>query len=201
MDQIPSNSVVLDLCCGGGEIACAMAEKGATVTGIDYVPEMIELASSLFGEKGLSGLFNVGDATNLLLGDNSFSHVVCAGSSLNSMTNEDARLTMLEVTRVLRPGGVVYYGILNPISLRSIAAVGKGILQGAPRWAFYSQNKYGIKPGDTELPKGMFYVINPFRMERYKKETGLVYREMYWNIGFLGCQASMILLIGHKKLI
>jgi SAM-dependent methyltransferase len=198
VDQIPPNSKVLDLCCGGGEIASAMAEKGATVTGVDYVPEMIELATKLFEEWKLPGLFEVGDATNLPFADSTFSHVVCAGSSLNSMNNEDARLTMLEAARVVEPGGFVYHAILNPISLRSIAAVGKGILQRAPMWAFYSQNRYGIQPGEDELPRGMFYVINPLRMSRYKRETGLAYKSMRWDIGFMGCKASMTLLIGRK---
>ena len=200
VDQIPQgDSNVLDLCCGGGEIALATVKRGATVTGIDYVWEMVELAVRLFREEGYSGSFYTGDATALPPSFGaSFTHVICAGSSLNSMTNEDARLVMLEVARVLKPGGTVYYGILNPVSLRSVAAVGKGILQRAPIWSFYSRNRYGIE-ADGQVPRGMFYVIPPWKMRRYMKETGLMYRSENWNIGFMGYQAAMTLLIGRKK--
>ncbi len=43
VDQIPAESNVLDLCCGGGEMSLAIAKQGATVTGVDNVVEMCYL--------------------------------------------------------------------------------------------------------------------------------------------------------------
>lgn len=199
VSQIPSGSRVLDLCCGGGEIALAVAKRQSAVTGVDYVPEMIDLAIQRFQEEHLAGLFEVEDATTLPFSSCRFTHVICAGSSLNSMTNEDAGRAMLEAARVLTVGGTAYFAILNPLSLRSIAAVGKGRLQRAPAWAFYSQNSYGLQLGEEELPRGMFYVIPPWKLRGYMKETGLRYKSMRWDIGFLGSQASFTLLVGHKE--
>lgn len=199
VDQIPPGSNVLDLCCGGGETSVAMAERDARITGIDNVYEMCDLCRTIFQEKGYDGRFFVGDAIHLPFDDAEFTHVVCSGSSLNSMTNEDARLTMLEAARVLQPGGTVYFAILNPRSIRSVAAIVKGMFQRAPIWAFYSRNSYGVEPGEEELPRGMFYVIPSRKMKRYMADTGLTYRVSDWNIGFLGYQASMTILIGEKR--
>lgn len=205
VDQIPYSfarrySNVLDLCCGGGTLSLALAKRVTRVKGVDYVPEMVDLANALFTKTGLSGLgsFEIGDATSLRFENNTFSHVVCAGSSLNSMTNEDARLVMLEAARVLKPGGTVYFGILNPWGLRSFAAFFKGRLQKAPMWAFYSQNSYGIEPGDEPLPRGMFYVIPFWKMRKYMQETGLQWWTKHFNIGFMGYRAAMTVLIGEK---
>jgi len=199
VEQIPPGSDVLDLCCGGGEVSLAMANRSITITGIDYVPEMIALATELFAKSLHHGwILSTGDATNLRLPDNNFTHVVCAGSSLNSMTNEDARLTMLEAARVLKPGGTVYHGIINPCHPRSWAAVAKGILQRAPMWGLYSQNGYGVKLGEDPLPRGLFYIIPPWKLRRYMRETGLWWRTKNFNIGLFGCRAAMTVLIGEK---
>ena len=183
VDQIPAGSYVLDLCCGGGETSLALARQGATVTGVDYVDEMCYLARTLFAEEGRTGTFVSQDATDLLFADGSYSHVVCAGSSLNSMTNEDARLTIREIARVVKPGGTVYLAILNPRGLRNLLAVARGLVQGAPRWGFYYRSGYGIDAEGQEIPRGLSFLLSQGKLEQYMREAGLRYRISNWNIG------------------
>ncbi len=42
--DIPSNSAVLDLCCGTGRVAAAIAQRGFRTAGIDSSPAMLSLA-------------------------------------------------------------------------------------------------------------------------------------------------------------
>ncbi|MGR3295899.1 MAG: class I SAM-dependent methyltransferase [Candidatus Bathyanammoxibius sp.] len=176
MDQIPVGSNVLDLCCGGGEMSLAIAKQGATVTGVDYVKQMCYLCQELFAKEGYQAQFHNSDATNLPLASESFSHVVCAGSSLNSMPNEDARSTIREIARVVKPGGTVYLAILNPHGLRNLLAAAKGVVQGAPRWGFYYRSGYGIDPMGLEIPKGLSFLLSAGKLKQYMREAGLRYR-------------------------
>ncbi|MEQ1524347.1 MAG: class I SAM-dependent methyltransferase [Aestuariivirga sp.] len=52
---------VLDICCGTGHLAGAVAARGGRVTGIDFAPTMIEIARS----KVAGANFQVGDAETL----------------------------------------------------------------------------------------------------------------------------------------
>lgn len=184
VDQIPAGSDVLDLCCGGGETSLALAKRGATVTGVDYVVQMCYLSQNLFAKEGYKGTFLIEDATDLRFNNGSFSNVVCAGSSLNSMPNEDARLTIREIARVVKPGGTVYLAILNPRGLRNLAAAARGLVQGAPRWGFYYRSGYGIDAEGKEIPRGLSFLLSSGRLKRYMWEAGLRYSVSNWNIGF-----------------
>ena len=196
VDQIPAGSDVLDLCCGGGETSLAIAKRGTTVTGVDYVVQMCHLCRGLFAKEGYAGTFLNFDATNLAFPAASFSHVVCAGSSLNSMTNEDARLTIREIARVVKPGGTVYLAILNPRGLRNLLAAVRGLVQGAPRWGFYYRSGYGIDAEGREIPRGLSFLLSQGKLEQYMREAGLRYQVSNWNIGLA---ASHWLVTARKR--
>lgn len=183
VNQIPAGSNVLDLCCGGGEMSLAIAQQGATVTGVDYVDQMCALCRELFVREGYSGTFHNSDATNLPLASESFSHVVCAGSSLNSMPNEDARLMIREVARVVKPGGTVYLALLNPRAVLNLLATARGVTQGAPRWGFYYRSVYGLDVAGQKIPRGLAFLLSQGKLKRYMREAGLRYQVSNWNIG------------------
>ena len=43
---VQSGQRALDLCCGTGDIAFALARRGAEVTGLDFSPAMLEIAET-----------------------------------------------------------------------------------------------------------------------------------------------------------
>jgi len=91
----------LDLACGTGDLAFALAAKGARVTGIDASPRMIDAAK----ERAVSAPsvdFVVGDMTALDVPDASVD-IVTAGYALRNVPDYHAALR--EIARVLRPGG------------------------------------------------------------------------------------------------
>src|SRR5438874_6676498 len=67
---IGPGSRVLDLACGTGDIAFQAAARGASVTGLDVTPRMIELAKKKTG--GPAIFFLVGDMTALPFAANRF---------------------------------------------------------------------------------------------------------------------------------
>jgi demethylmenaquinone methyltransferase/2-methoxy-6-polyprenyl-1,4-benzoquinol methylase len=100
----------LDLACGTGDIAFALASEGAHVAGLDITPRMVELAKKKGtvtflrnAKKGDCPLFLVGDMLALPFRDQSFD-LVTTGYGIRNVPDLDVALS--EVRRVLRPGGL-----------------------------------------------------------------------------------------------
>ena len=89
---------VLDVCCGLGHLAGAMAAAGADVEGIDFAATMVTNARDNYPNLG----FREGDAEALRYPDGAFDHVVCAFGVMH-IGHPDA--AMAEASRVLQPGG------------------------------------------------------------------------------------------------
>lgn len=102
----------LDICCGTGDIAFALAEQGAEVVGLDFTDQMLAVAQS----KVQSLKFNVqspqstvpspqfvqGDAMKLPFADQSFD-AVTVGYGLRNLASWETGLS--EMIRVAKPGG------------------------------------------------------------------------------------------------
>jgi ubiquinone/menaquinone biosynthesis C-methylase UbiE len=91
---------VLDLATGPGYAAARAAERGAQATGIDFAPEMLELARRLYPDID----FREGDVTALDFEDDSFD-VVIGGFLMPHLA--DLPAAVREFARVARPGGRV----------------------------------------------------------------------------------------------
>jgi demethylmenaquinone methyltransferase/2-methoxy-6-polyprenyl-1,4-benzoquinol methylase len=91
----------LDLCCGTGDIALALARQGADVTGLDFSEKMLEVAAHRL-EKSKSGRlkFIQGDAQSLPFPDNSFD-AITVGYGLRNLSNLETGLR--EMVRVAKP--------------------------------------------------------------------------------------------------
>jgi len=98
---------LLDVACGTGDIAWLAAAGGATVTGLDITPRMIELARAKKavhdGHETAATAFLVGDMCALPIPDGSFD-IVTTGYGLRNVP--DLTQAIREIARVLRPGGL-----------------------------------------------------------------------------------------------
>jgi len=112
--SVPTSATALDLACGTGDLAFAVAELApdGRVTGIDASGRMIDAATDrLARQRTGSGpgtarsapiTFTVGDMTALAVADRSVD-VVTAGYALRNVP--DVRAALAEIARVLVPGG------------------------------------------------------------------------------------------------
>lgn len=92
---------VLDLGCGTGNVARALARRGCKVTGVDISEGQITAAQGLSAEEGLKVDYLLRPAENTKLSDGSFD-VVTAGQSWLYFERDR---TVAEVKRLLAPGG------------------------------------------------------------------------------------------------
>ncbi len=95
----------LDLCCGTGDLALALAQRGAEAVGLDFSGAMLEIAEkrrrkSLKTET-LNLKFIQGDAQQIPFPDHAFD-IVTVGYGLRNLTNWEAGL--VEMNRVAKPG-------------------------------------------------------------------------------------------------
>lgn len=90
----------LDVCCGTGDLAFALARAGARVTGLDFSAPMLEVARRRAGRAGPVE-FLQGDALRLPFADATFD-VLTVGYGLRNLA--DWRAGLDEMIRVARPG-------------------------------------------------------------------------------------------------
>lgn len=95
---------VLEVGVGPGVDAAAMQAAGLAVAGVDLSPEHVRLARAA----GIDA--KVAAAQELPFGDASFDAVWCM-SVLMHMPDADLHEALVEVSRVLRPGGLAAFGM------------------------------------------------------------------------------------------
>ena len=95
---------VLDVATGNGNAALAAARRSGQVTGIDYVPALLDQARQRAAADGLTIDFAEGDAENIPFPDATFDVVL---STLGAMFAPDQEKTAAELLRVCRPGGTI----------------------------------------------------------------------------------------------
>jgi ubiquinone/menaquinone biosynthesis C-methylase UbiE len=111
----PQPGRLVDLGCGTGRLAMAMAQRGHRVVGVDLSAPMLRVA----GQKALAAGVAVDRVqANLVelgcLDDASFDYAACLFSTLGMIAGQDQRRGVLaHVHRLLRPGGVLVLHVHN----------------------------------------------------------------------------------------
>ncbi len=184
------DSKVLDLMCGYGRHAIALARKGIPVIAIDnlgdYISEITEVA-----DKELLPLKAVrADVVNYKI-SGEFDLVICMGNSLNFFNAEDTAKLLAQVSSHLKPGGHV---LINSWSIAEIAF--KNFKEKS--WSTINDLKFltdskilfhptrmetestAIAPdGSTEIKMGIDYIFSLNEMEQMIKSAGLELKDIY----------------------
>lgn len=111
--DISSEDNILDVACGTGNTAITAARRtGATVTGIDFTPQMLTQAKK---EADLAGTKNIewkdGDVEDIPFGDGFFDVVL---SSFGHMFAPHPELAIKEMLRVTKSGGRIAFATWPP---------------------------------------------------------------------------------------
>ncbi|HEY6168384.1 MAG TPA: bifunctional demethylmenaquinone methyltransferase/2-methoxy-6-polyprenyl-1,4-benzoquinol methylase UbiE [Verrucomicrobiae bacterium] len=114
----------LDLCCGTGDVAFALARAGCEVTGLDFSAEMLAVAERRATADGDPQIANCkfirGDAQKLPISDKSFD-IVTISYGLRNLADLDRGLA--EMKRVLKSGGralVLDFGKPDNAAMRAL---------------------------------------------------------------------------------
>jgi SAM-dependent methyltransferase len=102
---------VLDVACGTGNAARPAARAGARVTGLDFVPKLLEAGRAKAEAEGLDIEWKEGDAEDLPFEDGSFDRVV---STFGHMFAPRHQRTADEMARVCRRGGAIVTATWTP---------------------------------------------------------------------------------------
>ena len=97
---------LLDLGCGAGENSVYFASRGARCVASDYSPGMVDVALKLAETNGVKVEGRVINAMAIDFPDNTFD-IVYASNLLHHIPNP--KLTLREMHRVLKPGGVACF--------------------------------------------------------------------------------------------
>ncbi len=182
------DAIVLDLCCGTGDLAFALKRKAkALILGADFSHTMLVRAR----EKSLSANgaapipFLEADALHLPFANHSFDLVTSAFGFRNLANYEDG---LSEIFRVLKPGGT--------IAILEFAEPAPGFLGDSYR--FYTRTVLpkigGLISGDSEaysyLPKSVARFFRPEELASVFKTVG--YSQVRYHLMTLGSVALHI---------
>lgn len=111
--EVRAGARVLDIATGTGHVALAAARRFCDVTGIDYVPALLDTARRRADAEGLPIDFRTADAESLPFPDNCFDYVL---SAVGVMFTADHPRAAAELVRVCRPGGRIGLANWTPTS-------------------------------------------------------------------------------------
>jgi len=110
------NAHLLDITCGPGLYATALAQKGCTVTGIDFGPAAIEHAQKLARHQGVSMRchFLEEDIRKMLLPSAKYDAAIFLYGQLAVLPREQAKIVLQKIARSLKTGSKLCIELLNP---------------------------------------------------------------------------------------
>ena len=151
----PAGAHVLDVACGSGNAALIAARRYCHVTGLDYVPQLIDHANLRAASEGTKIDFRVGDAQAMPFGDASFDFVL---SVFGVMFAPDRDKTAAELLRVCKPGGTIALANWTPEGMtgKFFALQSKHVppppgVQPPPKWGTEELMQQLLGPGTSEI--------------------------------------------------
>jgi len=109
---LPEGAELLDLACGYGRHAVAMARRGFRVTGLDFNPHYLEIAREEARAAGVEARFVTGDMRELGF-DGGFDGIYSFFTSFGYFSDAENERVIAGVARALRPRGRFLIDMVN----------------------------------------------------------------------------------------
>ncbi len=118
-NELPDEASVLDAGCGPGRDANILNEQGLRVTGLDLSAGLLKFARQKYPNVD----FIEGNLLSLPFNDESFDGVWSNTSLLHLETVEDVKKALSEMSRVLKPSGVIHVVVKSQTGENKTAVV------------------------------------------------------------------------------
>lgn len=154
MVEVSKEKVILDLGCGGGRHSELVLQLGFSLRSIDVNPQMIEFTRSRIKtyvkDVNLGEIVSYGSIESLPYLDELFDGIVTTGVLHQAKDLEEYKVTINELSRVLKPGGFITLNIFTNRDWDDSYEV-------------VSEDGYTVKTKEglymTLLPKELFYSL------------------------------------------
>ena len=107
LPELPAGSRVLELGCGNGKTLAALIRKGWNITALDRSQKAVTMSRNLVKGTSLAEIM-VADACHIPIKNATFD-AIFAIHVIGHMHEPDRREIAFEVTRSLKPGGIVFF--------------------------------------------------------------------------------------------
>ncbi len=163
-----SGQRVLEVGAGTAGLSVAMAQAGVgTVTGVEPIRLNYEAGLQRIRAYGLTDrikLLHTPDTTSLPFDDDSFDACVCCSVLQYVPSPEDRRALLEEMTRVIRPGGLL-----------SVCGSGNGLIPKGPHSTTWWSNLLPHRAAKEGHKRGVSYlelkrILSPLSMVRWRRE-------------------------------
>lgn len=174
----PQGSAALEVGCGGGILCEEIARMGFDTTGIDPSAQSLQIAVTHAKTSGLHIRYVKGTGEALPFGDNAYDVIFCC-DVLEHVC--DLPSVISEISRVLKPGGVLCYDTINRTFISKLIAI--NIAQRWKRWAFMPPNLHVwemfIKPEELKA----LLKLNNFEWREHRgTEPNLSYPQILYYL-------------------
>jgi len=181
---------VLDIMCGYGRHALALAKQGIEVTAVDNLDEYINEISAITKKEGLPIKVIKQDILSYKPSEN-FDLTICMGNSFNFFNREEALALLSTILKATKEEGHI---LINSWSLAEIAIKlftpqSSNTINGLK---YMSESAYLFHPtrietattiidenGKSETKTAIDYIFSVAEMESMLDETGFIMKEIY----------------------
>lgn len=147
MKMLPQDAQVIDIGCGPGRDAKVFQERGLKVTGVDFSPKMIAMATSIVPQAD----FHVMDIEKLNFPDNTFDGAWASASFLH-LPKKNLAKVFNTIHSFLKPNGILYLSIKK--GMGETLAHDKRYGNQQKFWSFFKEQEI-----DTLLKEARFHVM------------------------------------------
>lgn len=183
--NLKPGSKVLDLMCGYGRHAIALAKKGINVTAVDNLPDYVNEIKSIAEREQLPLKAEQADVINYTTHDQ-FDLVLCMGNSLNFFKAEDTLRLLEHISTYLKSKAhlLIHSWSLSEIIIKNFkektwSTMGNYKLLVDSKFVFHptriETDSIIISPdGEQEVKKAVDYIFSINELEAMLKNAGLL---------------------------